>query len=171
MTNYSIPARQAEIAAVPEFNDSAIHNVAGMGLPIRQRLPRESIRVYWLHADAGERTIGRKVSPAWVTSALTTGAPVLTLGNTFAAPMVGQAIFSPAEGFRPRRVRVMGMGRIELSGFNETLRDRLKAYGLFHEINSCKLRMFVPTGAAGVAVLARVLDCCPIERIGEGEAM
>jgi hypothetical protein len=64
----------------------------------------------------------------------------------------------------------MGAGRIELSGFNDTVRDRLKAYGLFHEIISWKLRMFVPTNATGVAVLARVLDRYPVERIGEREA-
>jgi hypothetical protein len=64
----------------------------------------------------------------------------------------------------------MGAGRIELSGFKDTMRDRLKAYGLFHEIISWKLRMFVPTDATGVAVLARVLDRYPIERIGEREA-
>jgi hypothetical protein len=64
----------------------------------------------------------------------------------------------------------MGAGRIELSGFNDTMRDRLKAYGLSHEIISWKLRMFVPTDATGVAILARVLDRYPVERIGEREA-
>ena len=50
----------------------------------------------------------------------------------------------------------MGAYRIELSGFTDTMRERLSAYGLFHEIISWKLRMFVPTDASGVAVLAIV---------------
>ena len=68
------------------------------------------------------------------------------------------------------RDSVMGANRIELSGFDDTMRERLTAYGLFHEIISWKLRMFVPTDASGPDVLARVLDRWPVERIGEREA-
>jgi hypothetical protein len=50
------------------------------------------------------------------------------------------------------------------------MRDRLRAYGLFSEIISWKLRMFVPTDATGVGVLAKVLDHYPALRIGEREA-
>jgi hypothetical protein len=64
----------------------------------------------------------------------------------------------------------MGANRIELSAFTDTMRDRLKAYGLFHEIISWKLRMFVPTDASGVEVLAKMLDRYAIERVGEREA-
>ena len=48
---------------MPEFTDSEIHIVAGLLLPIWKRLPNESTRVYRLQTDAGERIIGRKVSP------------------------------------------------------------------------------------------------------------
>ena len=75
-----------------------------------------------------------------------------------------------AEGLQLRRARVMGAHRIELSGFTDTMRDRLRAYGLFHEIISWKLRMFVPTDAQGAAVLAKVLERYPIERVSEREA-
>ena len=64
----------------------------------------------------------------------------------------------------------MGAERIELSGFTDTMRERLNAYGLFHEIISWKLRMFVPTDAAGPVVLERVLGRYPVQRIGEREA-
>jgi hypothetical protein len=84
--------------------------------------------------------------------------------------MDGRTILDLAEGLQLRRVRVMGANRIELLGFNDTMRERLKAYGLFHEIISWKLRMFVPTDATGATVLARALDRYPIERIGEREA-
>ncbi len=43
-------------------------------------------------------------------------------------------------------------------------------YGLFHEIISWKLRMFVPSDASGVDILAKVLDHYPIARVGEREA-
>jgi hypothetical protein len=51
------------------------------------------------------------------------------------------------------------------------MRDRLTAYGLFHEIISWKLRLFVPTDASGPAILARVMDRYPIERVAEREAV
>ena len=74
-------AWEAEIAEVPPFTDSTIHIVAGLLLPIWKRLPNESSRVYRLQTDAGERIIGRKVSPAWVAGALAADAPTLTPGR------------------------------------------------------------------------------------------
>jgi predicted RNA methylase len=162
---------QTELGEVPEFTDSTIHVVAGLLLPIWKRLPNESTRVYRLQTDAGERVIGRKVSPAWVATAIAAGAPTLTPDTAFAALMDGRTVLDLAEGLQLRRVRVMGANRIELSGFDDTMRDRLKAYGLFPEIISWKLRMFVPADASGgVAVLTKVLDRYPVERVGDREA-
>ncbi len=163
-------AWRSELVDVPEFTESTIHVVAGLLLPIWKRLPNESTRVYRLQTDAGERVIGRKVSAAWVANALSTDAPELTPDLAFAALMEGRAVLDLAEGLQLRRVRAMGAHRIELSGFTDTMRDRLKAYGLFHEIISWKLRMFVPTDAGGVDILAKVLDHYPIARVGEREA-
>ncbi|AGK59793.1 methylase/helicase [Hyphomicrobium denitrificans 1NES1] len=163
-------AWQRELAEVPEFTDSTTHIVGGLLLPIWKRLPNESTRVYRLQTDAGERIIGRKVSPAWVASTLAEGEPALTPESAFAALMDGRTVLDLAEGLQLRRVRVMGANRIELSGFTDTMRDRLKAYGLFHEIITWKLRMFVPTDASGVGVLTKVLERFPVERIGEREA-
>jgi hypothetical protein len=83
--------------------------------------------------------------------------------------MDGRTIFDLAEGLQLRRVRVMGANRIELSGFTDAMRDRLRAYGLFHEIISWKLRMFVPTDASGTGILAKVLEHYPVERVSDRE--
>ncbi|BBB07711.1 strawberry notch family protein [Sphingopyxis sp. EG6] len=160
----------AEIAEVPEFSDSTIHVVTGLLLPIWKRLPNESTRMYRLQTDDGERIIGRKVSPAWAVNATTTGATTLTADDAFMALMDGRTILDLAEGLQLRRVRVMGANRIELSGFTDTMRERLSAYGLFHEIISWKLRMFVPTDDKGAAVVDRLLERWPVQRIGEKEA-
>ena len=64
----------------------------------------------------------------------------------------------------------MGANRIELTGFADAMRERLTAYGLFHEIISWKLRMFVPTDTAGVDVLTKVLERYPVARIAERAA-
>lgn len=160
----------AELAEVPAFTDSTIHVVAGLLLPIWRRLPNESTRVYRLQTDAGERIIGRKVSAMWVANVLAADAPVLTPDAALTALVERRAVLELAEGLRLRRVQVMGAHRIELSGFNDTMRDRLRAYGLFGEIISWKLRMFVPTDASGVEILCKVLDHYPVARISEREA-
>jgi predicted RNA methylase len=162
-------AWQAELAEVPEFSESTIHIVAGLLLPIWKRLPNESTRVYRLQTDTNERIIGRKVSATWVANVFAVDAPVLTPDAAFAALMEGRTMLDLAEGLQLRRVRVMGGYRIELSGFSESMRDRLRAYGLFGEIISWRLRMFVPTDASGAEILARVLERYPVERISERE--
>ncbi|MGQ3278656.1 MAG: strawberry notch-like NTP hydrolase domain-containing protein [Shinella sp.] len=163
-------AWNAEAAEVPEYADSTIHVVSGLLLPIWKRLPNESTRVYRLQTDDGERIVGRRVSPAWVAGALAAGTSTLTPDYAFMALMDGKTILDLTEGLQLRRVRVMGANRIELSGFTDAMRDRLRAYGLFHEIISWKLRMFVPTDTTGATILAKVLERYPVERIGEREA-
>jgi hypothetical protein len=160
----------AELAEVPEFTDSEIHIVAGLLLPIWKRLPNESTRVYRLQTDAGERIVGRKVSQVWVASALETSPSSLSADDAFTALMDGTTILDLAKGLQLRRVRVMGANRIELTGFTDAMRDGLRAYGLFHEIISWKLRMFVPTDAAGRAILAKVLERYPLSRVAERAA-
>ena len=147
-----------------------IHIVTGLLLPIWKRLPNESTRVYRLQTDDGERIIGRRVSPAWVASATAIGVSALSPEAALAALLDGRTILDLAEGLQLRRVRVMGANRIELTGFTDAMRDRLTAYGLFHEIISWKLRMFVPTDAAGIDVLRKVLDRYPVARIAERAA-
>ncbi|MFG1423100.1 strawberry notch family protein [Xanthobacter sp. VTT E-85238] len=117
----------AELAEVPEFADSTIHIVSGLLLPIWKRLPNESTRVYRLQTDDGERIVGRRVSPAWVAGALATGTSALTPDDAFMALIDGKTILDLAEGLQLRRVRVMGANRIELSGFTDAMRDRLRA--------------------------------------------
>jgi len=73
------------------------------------------------------------------------------------------------DGMQLRRVRVMHAHRIELVGFTDAMRERLTAYGLFHEIIAWKLRMFVPTDGRGIEVLAKVLERYPLQRIVERE--
>lgn len=154
---------------MPEFSDSVLHMVTGLLLPIWKRLPTESTRVYRLQSDEGERIIGRRVSPAWVANARATGLASLSPEQAFAALIDGRTILDLAGGLQLRRSRVMGAWRIELSGFTDTMRERLTAYGLFHEIISWKLRMFVPIDASGLPVIERVLDRFPIERVSERE--
>ena len=159
-----------ELVDVPAFSESTIHIVAGLLLPVWKRLPNESTRVYRLQTDDGERIIGRRVSPAWAATAASTGTTDLSADDAYAALIEGRTILDLAEGLQLRRVRVMGANRIELSGFTEAMRDRLRAYGLFTEIISWSLRFFVPIDSTGPIVLGKLLDTYPVARIGEREA-
>ena len=161
---------QREVAEVPAYTDGAIHMVSGLLLPVWKRLPNESTRVYRLQTDDGERIIGRRVSPAWAMNAATTGTTSLSSDDAYAALVDGRTILDLASGLQLRRARVMGANRIELSGFTEAMRDRLRAYGLFSEIISWKLRFFVPVDSSGPAILGKLLDTYPVERISEREA-
>ncbi len=163
-------AWEAEIAALPEFTDSTLHIVTGLLLPIWKRLPNDSMRVYRLQTDDGERIIGRLVSPAWVAQAVAGDGPTLAPADAWNAVLEGRTVLQLQDGLDLRRARVMGVLRVELSGFSEGMVDRLKAIGLISEIISWKLRLFVPTGATGPAILARLMERYPLLRIADRAA-
>ncbi|MGL4281605.1 MAG: strawberry notch C-terminal domain-containing protein, partial [Albidovulum sp.] len=152
----------AELAEVPEFSEFTLHIVAGLLLPIWKQLPQDETRVYRLQTDDGQRIIGRRVSPAWVAATLANDAPKLTAAQVHALVLEGKTVVRLAEGMELHRSRVMGVNRIELSGFTEAAKDRLKADGFFSEIISWKLRLFCPADASGINVLDRLLARCPV---------
>ena len=161
-------AWEAELAQLPEFRESTLHVVTGLLLPIWRQLPHDGGRVYRLQTDHGERVIGRQVSPAWVAAACAT-VPDLTHEDALAGLMAGRMVLHLADGLQLRRVRVMHAHRIELIDFTDAMRERLTAYGLFHEIIAWKLRMFVPTDERSAGVLARLMERYPLQRIAERE--
>jgi hypothetical protein len=165
-----VRAWEAEIALVPEFTDSNIHIVTGLLLPIWKRLPNDSMRVYRLQTDDGERIIGRLVLPAWVAQAIESDAPSLSPGDAFAAMLDGRAVLQLYDGLELRRVKVMREFRIELLGFTDGMVDRLKATGLTSEIISWKLRLFVPTGSSGPSILAKLMERHPLVLITDKAA-
>jgi len=165
-----VHAWETEIAALPEFTDSNLHIVTGLLLPIWKRLPDDSMRVYRLQTDDGERIIGRLVSPAWVVQATQVDAPTLNPADAFVAVLDGGTLLQLQDGIELRRVKIMGDFRVELSGFTYGMVDRLKAIGLISEIISWKLRLFVPTGAEGTTILAKVIERHPLIRIADRAA-
>jgi len=151
-----------ELAEVPEFSETTLHIVAGLLLPIWKQLPQDETRVYRLQTDDGQRIIGRRVSPAWVATTLAADAPDLSAAQVHALVLEGKTVVRLVEGIELHRSRVMGVNRIELSGFTEASKDRLKADGFFSEIIAWKLRLFCPVDAGGVTVLDRLLGRCPV---------
>ena len=152
----------AELAEVPEFTETTLHIVAGLLLPIWKQLPQDETRVYRLQTDDGQRIIGRRVSPSWVATTLAADAPQLTAAQVHTLVLEGKTVVRLAEGMELHRSRVMGVNRIELSGFLGAAKDRLKADGFFSEIIAWKLRLFCPADSSGIAVLDRLLARCPV---------
>ncbi len=155
----------AELAALPEFVESTFHVVTGLLLPIWRRLPDDGCRVYRLQTDQGERVIGRLVSPAWVADALGAKAPAVSADEAWAQVFERGGMLQLADGLAVRRSLVMGAQRVELTGFTDGMVDRLKALGLVSEIISWRLRLFVPVGAAGPAILSALLSRHPLARV------
>jgi protein strawberry notch len=125
------------------------------------------MRVYRLQTDDGERIIGRLVSPAWVAQAVESEAPILSPVEAFAAVLDGRTVLQLQDGLDLRRVKVMGEFRLELSGFTDGTVERLKATGLISEIISWRLRLFLPTGAAGPTILAHLMERHPLVRVAD----
>ena len=155
---------------VPAFTDSDLHIVTGLLLPIWKRLPDDSMRVYRLQTDAGERIIGRLVSPAWVAQAADAETPTIAAADAWTAVLDGRTVLDLQEGLQLRRAKVMGEFRVELTGFTDGMVDRLKAMGLISEIISWKLRLFVPTGANGPVILGALMERYPLVRIADRAA-
>ncbi|MBN8995384.1 MAG: strawberry notch family protein [Rhizobiales bacterium] len=167
-------AWQEEIASLPEFSESTLHIVTGLLLPIWRRLPDENCRVYRLQTDAGERIVGRLVSPAALGALCRNlgldDVPELAPDQAWQTLLEGKSVLQLADGLQLRRVRVMNDHRVELTGFTPSMRDRLTAMGLTHEIISWKLRMFVPVTSGGPAVIARLIERHPVTAIADRAA-
>ena len=91
--------------------------------------------------------------------------PQLNNDQAWSLLLDGKASLQLADGLELRRVRVMDDYRIELLGFSSGMRERLKAYGLTHEIIAWKLRFFVPVGPDGPPY-PRPADRAPSPRRG-----
>jgi hypothetical protein len=86
----------------------------------------------------------------------------LSADDVWAAVMERGAGVALAGGLSLRRARVMDAERFEVMGFADGAVDQLKALGLISEIITWRLRLFIPTTGAGVAILGALLDRHPV---------
>ncbi len=163
-------AWERELTEIPAFADSDLHIVTGLLLPIWKRLPDDSMRVYRLQTDTGERVIGRLVGPAWVAQTVSADGVNIAPADAWSAVLDGRTILELQDGLSLRRAKVTGLFRIELCGFTDGMVDRLKAMGLISEIITWKLRLFVPTSTSGPAILAGLMERYPIVCIADRTA-
>ena len=151
-----------EIAGLPSHRESRFWLVAGLLLPIWDRLPDESMRVRRLLADDGEHLIGRVLGPAEVTQFRAAlgldGGPGLTAAEVHDEIMKCGASFHLSNGWKLTRRRLMGAFRIEIEGPADGDTDALKRMGCIAEIVSWRTRLFAPDRET----LERITDRWPI---------
>ena len=137
---------------------STIYLVAGLLLPVWDRLPEEHVQVWRLTTDDGQSFLGRLVpapivpklaaafgiDAAIAVSAAETSKHVLSTGET-----------SAIGAYRLKRSLGAGQQRLELLDWPHTRLAELKAAGCFTEIIQHKTRLFVPVATAP-AILDRI---------------
>ncbi|MFY9294865.1 MAG: bifunctional class I SAM-dependent methyltransferase/DEAD/DEAH box helicase [Methylorubrum rhodinum] len=159
-------AWQAEIDALPEFEERDLHIVTGLLLPIWDRLPGQGMRVYRLVTDEGERIVGRRIDAEKLATTRTlldlgAGARLSPADAWIAVHERGQVLMLTG-GLELRRARVSGLNRVELIGFSSNARAQLRAMGLTIEVIAWKTRAFVPVGEDGLAILTTLFERHPV---------
>lgn len=155
-------AWNTEIANLPKFSVSTMHMVSGLLLPIWKLLPQDFCRVYRLETDEGERIVGRLVSTEGLARLCRNfgldRTEVISADQVWQSLLGGASVVGLAGNMTLRRVRVMNDYRVELAGFTDGMRDRLRSIGLFSEMIAWKLRFFIPTSDEGAAILSRLIE-------------
>ena len=152
----------AEIEGLPSHTESRLWLVTGLLLPIWDRLPGENMRVRRLATDAGERLLGRVLTPeqahAFRDAFGLAGGPLMSSAEMHEAILKRGASFDLANGWRLARRRLMGAVRVEIEGPADNDLAALKRMGCTTEIVSWRTRVFVPE----YIDLGRILDRWPL---------
>ncbi len=151
-----------EIASLPSHTETRFWLVAGLLLPIWDRLPEENLRVRRVTADDGEQLIGRILRAGEVCAVRAAfgldGGPALSAEELRDEIMTRGRAVRLANGWKIARRRHMNAERIEIEGPTDRDLAALKRAGCVTEIVSWRTRVFAPdTGA-----LSRVIEHWPI---------
>jgi predicted RNA methylase len=149
-------------AEVEEMRDktrtNTLYLVAGLLLPVWDRLPDDHVQVWRLNTDDGQSFLGRIV-PAPLVSKLADAfginAAITVSGDDTAKHVMTTGEISSVGPYRLKRSLVAGQQRLELLDWPHTRLAELKAAGCFTDIIQHRTRMFVPVANAA-AVIERI---------------
>jgi predicted RNA methylase len=124
----------------------------------------------WMPADTGRLT--EALYEGYALQSIRISGPVLHPTRLVQSAAVA-AVAPPKPSYRPHLPpNVITGGLLSGARFESIIYavDRLKAIGLISEIISWKLRLFLPTGAAGPEILAQLMERHPLIRIAHKAA-
>jgi len=163
----------AEVARMPEYNESVLHMLTGTLLPVWNNLPQEgNTKVKRLVAADGSTYLGRVIDTDVIDSVLRQ----FSVGRTQEV-FTGQQVMDKAlkEGTRFQlrsmrteifRSKVSGQWRLEITQQNAW--HLAKMYpDLIQERIQFRDRYFIPTGEKGVQILNQILEHNPVRNAVE----
>ena len=155
-------AWEEQAASVPAYATRTLFLVSGLLLPVWDKLPQEDMEVVRLRTDDGQSFLGRLVKAEDLPAFLArfglegeAGAP--SAAGIMDAFRRDRKVHRLPNGLELRPVTVMNRLRLEVTGFRESQKDRLRALGCFAEIIQWALRLFVPVDDAMEQVIERLL--------------
>ena len=134
---------------------NTIYLVAGLLLPVWDRLPDDHVQVWRLTTDDGQSFLGRLVPAPIVpklAEAFGIAATITVSGEETAKHVMTTGDISTVGAYRLKRSLVAGQQRLELLDWPHTRLGELKAAGCFTEIIQHKTRLFVPVGSAPTVI-------------------
>ena len=151
-----------EIASLPSQTETRFWLVAGLLLPVWDRLPEENLRVRRVTADDGEQLIGRILLAGEVRDVRAAfgldGGPALSAEELRDEIMTRGRAVRLANGWKIARRRHMNAERIEIEGPTDRDLAALKRAGCTTEIVAWRTRVFALTAAA----LQKVMERWPV---------
>ncbi len=151
-----------EIASLPSHSERRFWLVAGLLLPIWDRLPEDNLRVRRLTTDDGDQLIGRILRAGEVRAIRASfglaGGPQLSGEELHDEIMLRGATVNLVNGWKLARRRHMAGERVEIEGPTDRDLPALKRAGCVTEIVSWRTRVFAPNTAA----IDRVIEHWPI---------
>jgi P-loop containing NTP hydrolase pore-1/C-terminal domain on Strawberry notch homologue len=151
-----------EVATAPTHRTSQFYLITGVLLPVWKRLQSDKVQVCRLQTDDGQTLLGRMVDSSQIHKVFANFGldnsenltPELILTNVLGSLTPHRF----GNSIELRSALVMGNQRLELVGFREGQKDRLKAIGCMGEIISYRYRMFVPVGENAPHIVSQIAE-------------
>ena len=162
---------------LPEFKESKLHLISGVILPVWDKLPTDSPRIYRVLTDNGEMLIGRSVSESKIDEVLRRLGKNRT-SDTYTSEQLTKELDSGNSiildnGMNIKRRRVAGEWRYEISfgsSGSVSLLDDLKQKGVFSErVGGYVPRYFIPVNNISGILDYITSEISPVSRIIEGD--
>ena len=152
---------QEEVNQSPEFEVDSFYLITGLLLPIWNRLDGQSMRVFRLQTDSGEKLLGRLVHAENIATVYRNlqidGTPQLTVDEVLQAVIQRKEVVPLVRGWQLRSSTVMGNQRLEVTGIRQESEVMcLKALGCMTEMIRWKLRVFIPVNDKATDIIEKI---------------